>query len=210
MSARQYRSKRTGRRSYRSWPWWLHLLLGVAAFAAFRVGLVRVLPASALPALADTATLGVLAWVLFGWFAALAARSAWRARQRHQWFRRMCDLAAIKRLDWRRFEQLVAEAFSRQGFTAQLTGQGGADGGVDVVLRRRGVTLLVQCKQWQSSSVGVKVVREMFGLMAAHGADGIVVVCTGGFTRDALDFAQGRPVDLVDGEQLVGLMREVL
>lgn len=122
----------------------------------------------------------------------------------------MCDLAAIKRLDWRRFEQLVAEAFSRQGFAAQLTGQGGADGGVDVVLRRRGVTLLVQCKQWQSSSVGVKVVREMFGLMAAHGADGIVVVSTGGFTREALDFAQGRPVDLVDGEQLVGLMKEVL
>ena len=48
---------------------------------------------------------------------------------------------------WREFEMLVGEAFRLQGYQVVETGGGGADGGVDLVLRKDRETFLVQCKQ---------------------------------------------------------------
>ena len=79
------------------------------------------------------------------------------------------------------------------------SGGGGADGGVDLVLTRDGEKHLVQCKQWRAFKVGVDVVRELYGVMAAKGAAGGFVVTSGRFTDEAQDFARGRNVQLVDG-----------
>ena len=49
---------------------------------------------------------------------------------------------------------------------------GGADGGVDLVLSKTGERILVQCKNWKSSKVGVSTVRELFGVVTAEGASG--------------------------------------
>ena len=43
------------------------------------------------------------------------------------------------------------------------------------------------------------VVRELYGVMAAKGAAGGFVVTTGSFTEEAVSFAIGRKVTLVDG-----------
>ena len=91
-------------------------------------------------------------------------------------------------------------------------GGGGADGGVDLVLSRPGKNgaekFLVQCKQWRALKVGVGVVHELYGVMAAKGATGGFVVTSGTFTNDAIDFASGRNVTLVDGPKLHGLIRQ--
>ena len=79
---------------------------------------------------------------------------------------------------------------------------GGADGGVDLVLAWGNEKFLVQCKQWKAFKVGVDVVRELYGVMAAQGAAGGFVVTSGRFTADAAAFAQGRNVRLVDGAAL--------
>jgi restriction system protein len=50
--------------------------------------------------------------------------------------------------------------------------------------------------------VGVDVVRELYGVMAATGAAGGFVVTSGRFTEDAASFARGRNVMLVDGPKL--------
>lgn len=83
---------------------------------------------------------------------------------------------------------------------------GGADGGVDLVLSKNGERILVQCKNWKSSKVGVSTVRELFGVMTAEGASGGVVVCSGQYTNDALEFAMGKPITLVDGAALARLI----
>ena len=85
----------------------------------------------------------------------------------------------------------------------------GADGGVDLTLRKDDRTSLVQCKQWKVFSVGAPVIREMFGLMTAEKADEAVIVTSGTFTRDAQSFAQGKPIRLVDGPQLLALVQSV-
>ncbi|WP_436408134.1 restriction endonuclease [Burkholderia cenocepacia] len=119
------------------------------------------------------------------------------------------DLNSLKALDWRQFERLVAEAYRRLGYRVRVTGQGGADGGVDLILTRGTEKVIVQCKQWQSTSIGASVVREMFGLMAHHKATAVAIVCTGKFTRDAATFAAGKPIELVTGNALAELVESV-
>lgn len=105
-------------------------------------------------------------------------------------------------ISWHDFELLVGEALRRRGYAVQETGANGPDGGVDLIARKDGETYLVQCKQWRSVQVGVPVVRELYGAMAAEGAVGGFVVTSGTFTQPARAFASGRNVQLVDGTVL--------
>jgi len=105
-------------------------------------------------------------------------------------------------ISWQQFEQLVGETFRRQGFTVQENDTGGPDGGIDLVLHREGERYLVQCKQWRAMKVGVSIVRELYGVMAAEGAVGGYVITSGRFTEEAKAFATGRNVRLVDGNEL--------
>lgn len=157
-------------------------------------------------------TSGLFRWA--GWAAIaaglLGAALSWRRlQQRKRLLDRQRGLDDIRRMTWQEFEQLAGELFRRHGYRISETGQGGADGGVDLLLRRGGEKVLVQCKQWNTTNVGAKVVREMFGLMAHHKAHRVAIVCCGGFTRDALAFAEGKPVDLIGGDRLLALVRGV-
>lgn len=115
---------------------------------------------------------------------------------------------ALNTMSWREFELLVGEAFRMQGY--KVTEQGGPqpDGGVDLMLHKGSETFLVQCKQWKAFKVGVDVVRELYGVMAARGAAGGFVVTSGTFTADAKAFAEGRNVMLVEGPKLFGLIQQ--
>lgn len=144
-----------------------------------------------------------------------AAMSAWRRRERKLLVNDVAQSKASDALDgmsWRQFEMLVGEGFRLQGFQVAETGRGGPDGGVDLVLTRPGKNggekFLVQCKQWRAFKVGVDVVRELYGVMAAKGAAGGFVVTSGRFTEAAVSFASGRNVTLVDGPKLHALLRQ--
>jgi restriction system protein len=108
-------------------------------------------------------------------------------------------------LSWRQFEGLVHEHFHRRGFSVSETEQG-PDGGVDLKLRKNGRTASVQCKHWRKKKVDVRIVREQLGVMTASGADECFVVTSGEFTQEALNFAKGQPLTLIDGEELRGLL----
>ncbi len=116
------------------------------------------------------------------------------------------DLATIRALSWRRFETLVGEAYRRQGYVVLRNTGDGPDGGVDLTLRKDGNVLLVQCKQWKALKVGVNVVRDMYGVLTAKHAHGAIVITSGLFTQEAKNFAAGKPIDLVEGQQLADLI----
>lgn len=115
---------------------------------------------------------------------------------------------ALFNMNWQEFEMLVEEHFRRKGYTAIRTGGQGADGGVDIILKKGSETYLVQCKQWKAFSLGVKPVRELYGVMASMYAVGGFVVCSGKFTREAREFAQNINVELIDGTGLHRMIRE--
>jgi restriction system protein len=51
-------------------------------------------------------------------------------------------------------------------------------------------------------------VRELYGVIAAERAAGGFVVTSGTFTDEARRFAEGREIELINGEQLAGAIRQ--
>jgi restriction system protein len=110
-------------------------------------------------------------------------------------------------MSWRDFERLVGEVFRRQGFMVSGFGGEGPDRGVDLALTKNGQRFLVQCKHWRKRQVGVTVVRELNGVVAAQRAHGGFVVTGGEFSLEAQEFADSSGIKLVDGpalEELIG------
>ena len=200
-------------------PWWGGAVLAVVSYFVLH-HLAQPVPPSAFQAgsIASTAVRSAGASLAgFGQYLVPmlcvigAGMSAWRRRARQALVTDVAQAKGADALDgvsWREFELLVGEAFRLQGFRVAETGGGGADGGVDLILTKSGEKFLVQCKQWKAYKVGVEVVRELYGVMAARGATGGFVVTSGTFSAAAQEFAQGRNVKLVDGARLFSLIRQ--
>jgi restriction system protein len=140
-----------------------------------------------------------------------ASASVFRRRKREGLVRRVTDGSAdeaLHTMSWQDFELLVGQAFRMRGFFVAETGGGGADGGIDLKLKKGSEVFLVQCKQWRAYKVSVNVVRELFGVMVAEGATGGFVVTSGVFTAAAQSFAQGRNIELLDGPALTTMIEK--
>jgi restriction system protein len=109
---------------------------------------------------------------------------------------------ALSAMSWRDFERLVGGAFVQRGYSVIETGGDGPDGGIDLILTKDAQRYLVQCKHWKSWQVGVSIVRELKGVVAAEGAAGGYVVTGGNFTADARRFARKTGIKLIDGNAL--------
>lgn len=142
--------------------------------------------------------------VLFLWVAAEAQK-----RRRRRLLDGQSGLASIRSLSWQEFEHLAGEAYCRQGYVVQETGRTSGDGGIDLWLRRGDERVVVQCKRWRTYRVGVKPVRELYGVMTSERASRGVLITSGSFTREALRFADGKPLDLVAGPALWELVQSV-
>lgn len=201
-------------------PWWVGVALAIVAYVW-----LHSVASTEMTATAQAGQIGQLVtqnvfmslasvgqYVLPLVFLAGAGLSAFgRAKRKalHDQVAGSADRAALNDMSWQQFEALVGEVFRRKGYAVRETGGGGADGGVDLVLKKEGETSLVQCKQWRGTKVGVGIVRELYGVMAAKGATGGFVVSSGEFTNDAQDFVRGRNIELVDSKALHALIRGV-
>jgi restriction system protein len=106
------------------------------------------------------------------------------------------------------FEGLVAELFRVRGMRA-VTTQRSHDGGVDVDAVDpdpiSGGKIVVQVKRWRNT-VPPSAVRDLFGTVQAAGANKGVLVTTSGFGPGSYTFANGKPLTLVAGPELVDLL----
>ena len=196
-------------------PWQMGIVLGLIAYIAIRHGIGWYLGFRNDPiwsSVGESAAAGVyapFAWMLLiGCWSAAIASFVGRMRRR-KLLDGQTGIDSLRQISWRQFEQLVGEAFRRQGYVIEETGLGGADGGIDLILRKSGRTTLVQCKQWQNRQVGVKVVREMYGLLLHHRAAAVKIVALGDYTNDAHRFVQGKPIELIDGRALITAVRSL-
>jgi len=55
----------------------------------------------------------------------------------------------------------------------------------------------------------VKEIRELYGIVAAERVDRGIFITSGIYTAEAMAFAEGKPLDLIDGPALHNLVREV-
>ena len=200
-------------------PWWVGVALAVVSYLGLhQVAVMEVTAPIGTKGMADFAgkqlykTLAMIFQYLFpAAFLGGAIVSEFTRRKRNALHAHVATSgarSAVEELSWREFEQLVGEYFRRQGFSIAETGGAGADGGVDLVLSRGSDRYFVQCKQWKARQVGVVTVRELYGVMAAKGAAGGYVVTSGVFTEEAKRFAEGREINLIEGDQLAQLIAE--
>ena len=108
------------------------------------------------------------------------------------------------------FESLITNLFSKMGLETRLT-QASRDGGVDCVAYDPrpifGGKVVIQAKRYKNT-VGVSAVRDLFGTMQNEGASKGILVATSGYGKAAFDFANGKPMELLDGGNLLHLLQE--
>ncbi len=118
--------------------------------------------------------------------------------------------AVFAAIEWRRFEAVCEALFAQAGFETRSQSHG-ADGGVDIWLHSKNATgpvAVVQCKHWQGKPVGVKELREFFGVMASHGLKRGTYATTSTYTADAQAFAKANGISALDGAGLLGLIAQ--
>ncbi|MFI6146659.1 restriction endonuclease [Streptomyces sp. NPDC051109] len=108
------------------------------------------------------------------------------------------------------FENLVAELFRAMGMEAVTTQRSG-DGGVDVEALDpapiRGGRIVVQVKRYRNT-VPPTAVRDLYGTVQDKGANKGVLVTTASFGPGSYAFANGKPLELVPGADLVELLHQ--
>jgi len=126
---------------------------------------------------------------------------------------RVTLLNALKAMEPAAFERLAGRLLREAGFVnVRVTGKSN-DGGIDGVGVYRvslvSFPIYFQCKRY-ANSVGAGEVRDFRGAMSGRGEKGLLIT-TANFTASAKAEATrdgAPPVDLVDGNELVELMRE--
>lgn len=188
-------------------PWWVSLVVAVVVYVT-----IWILPTVAgsnavLQPLSEA--LSDKAWWFAVPFVVVAGIAAFNASHRRRLLDDQTGIESLRSLSWQDFERLVGEAYRRQGYAVEEIGGSAPDGGVDLVLHRQGSKVVVQCKRWRYAQVGVGRIREFYGVTVAEKAERGIVVTTGTFTSDAVAFARGKPLELVDGERLEELVAGV-
>lgn len=115
-------------------------------------------------------------------------------------------------MSWEDFEHLVRELFEEEfrsrGGEVKVT-RSSSDGGVDAVAFDpdpiSGGKIVIQAKRY-TRTVGVAAVRDLYGTVMNEGASKGILVTTADYGPDAYQFANGKPLTLLNGANLLHLM----
>tara|TARA_Y100001970_G_scaffold288876_1_gene417525 strand:- start:844 stop:2349 length:1506 start_codon:yes stop_codon:yes gene_type:complete len=121
------------------------------------------------------------------------------------------NLAAMP---WEDFEHLVAQLFewqfAKDGTEVKVT-QASRDRGVDAIVFDpdpfMGGKYVLQAKRY-TNTVDVASVRDLYGTVMNEGANRGILITTSSYGPDAYEFAKDKPISLVDGPNLLNLLRE--
>ena len=122
-------------------PWWVSAALALLAY--------MILPAVLPAAVVNGGLVILITFVLL----AISAVSGLRSLRGRLLLDSQTSLDSLRALPWKRFEDVLAEAYRRRGYQVVETLGGGADGGVDLRLRNDGQVIVVQCKRWRGKPI---------------------------------------------------------
>jgi restriction system protein len=186
------------------WLWWaaagLWLVFWPAAVVArLRFSALERIPMWTIAALAVVHMAALAAPVFYS--ERQANRSA--LRRRFGIVRTLAEMLALGPGEFEAWTGMLFQLLGYRVLDTQLT----ADHGIDLVVSnaqvRRG---LVQCKRYRGT-VGEHTVRDLYGTMMHENAGFAWLVTTGAISRQAREWAEGKPMALWDGRQLEELAR---
>ncbi len=169
-------------------PWWLSLVLAVGMFSTAALVMPPVFAlAFALP------------------IAVVAIYAVWKALRTPGEARTAETLEALRAMSWEEFSKSMENAFRRDGYTvARFAGPG-----ADLELTKGNRVSLVACKRWKVARAGIEPLRELYAARRESDAHEGLYVTAGELSDNARAFAAEKGIRLVEGADLVKLLRRV-
>jgi len=118
------------------------------------------------------------------------------------------SLELLQSIEWKRFEELCEVVFSYLNLQARNP-QPDADAGIDLKLYDKkppnNLVAIAQC-QAGPKSVGIKYIRDFYGVMAVTKVSRAYFLTTASFTKAAIKFSRKSEVTLIDGPTFLKLI----
>ena len=190
-------------------PWWASIALSASCYVLLKFAvpyfeaqstMVNEVHASLGAVFAPVVALALLTPVTFSLFKSNRKKKLHDLKE---------EIRAIQELSWQEFKDLVADAYRLSGYTVMDNSTFTADPSVDLVLRKGANLYLVQCRYWQNRKLGKREAKNLNALMHAKQASGAFLLTSGIFTNEARHYAAVRPINLVNGIELVELLAKV-
>lgn len=105
----------------------------------------------------------------------------------------------LSKIHWRKFEELTAEFFERQGYSVTL-GTGRKDGGIDIKIRKDNQLIIVQCKRWRDA-VGVQTIKALDSDIRFGNASLGMIVSIKGVSKDSQKIIRDRNYKIIVFDQ---------
>ncbi|MBQ3514827.1 MAG: restriction endonuclease [Lachnospiraceae bacterium] len=116
----------------------------------------------------------------------------------------------INNLSGIEFERVCQQLVENMGFDTETTKASG-DGGIDLIAYNHQPLLsgkyIIQCKRY-AGSVGEPIIRDLYGVITSERANKGILMTTGHFTKSAIAFAEGKPIELIDGIAMQNLFSQ--
>jgi restriction system protein len=171
-------------------PWWISLGIALLFVAASQALLPQ-----------EYRLLGAMGGIPF---AGIASVALWRQLRRPSVGQVEAIAQAAARMNWPDFRAALEQAFARAGYAVTR-----GDQGADLVLTRDGRTTLVAAQRWKAARQGEEGLRALHAAAQARGASGCIYVTLGNFSANAERFAKSHHIELMQGEALARLIRDV-
>ena len=169
-------------------PWWLSVALAAGMFSTAALVMPPVLAfAFALP------------------LAVVAIYGAWKALRTPSEARIAETLEALRAMSWEEFSNAMEDAFRRDGYRVDRR----AGAGTDLELTKGNRVSLVGCKRWKVARAGIEPLRELYAARRESDAQECFYVAAGEISDNARAFAIEKGIRLVEGADLVKLLRRV-
>jgi len=104
-------------------------------------------------------------------------------------------------------ERLATGAYRVRGYEVRAIPPSEDGAGGDLLLTKGTQRLLLQCRYWNARKVGEMPVRELYGAMAGHSANGGILISNGSFTLEATRFAGFGGIELLDGSSFRAVLQ---
>ena len=190
-------------------PWWVSVSLSASFYLFFQYGipffenqgaLVNDAHVSLGPVFAPVIALALLAPVTFSFFKSNKQKKLHELRE---------DITEIQELSWTELNDKVAIAYKKAGYMIMDNDPYTSDPSIDLVMRKSANLYLLQSRYWRNRKVSLREVKKLSAIMHEKQASGIFLLTTGIFTKNTRRYAIGRPINLIDGIQLVELLDSI-
>ncbi|MUV38795.1 hypothetical protein JNUCC1_02666 [Lentibacillus sp. JNUCC-1] len=130
------------------------------------------------------------------------------AELRKQELERLGNLNSLKKMTPIDFEYYISDLFHQMGFDAHVTKATG-DGGKDILIYKKDFHAIIECKRYVKQKVTRPHVQKFYSAIIDCKADKGYIITTGEFTAQAISYAIGKSIVLIDGRRLIRIIEDI-